>query len=88
VRTQPSSSGNAVEIRLPTAYLREMELSSVVPPPFATQLDGEATVYRFRGASHSSEYLFRLRPRRWGRMEGAISQGNGPPAEFDQLVYP
>jgi hypothetical protein len=86
-----ASAANSGEITVwaDRAYLRDVEVSSIVPEPTRVSQLGKHIVYAFAvaAAAESSEIAFRYKPARAGRLHGSFGLSARAPVALRQFAF-
>ena len=69
-------------------YLGEVEVLRITPDPAAQELASNGMRYHFRVQDGSPAVTFRFKPQRPGRLSGQVRLNDGPPANFQQWLFP
>jgi hypothetical protein len=78
----------AFSLWLSGEYLKDAELVRMTPEPIAQELTSSGLRYHFRVEEGPQTVILRFKPERGGRLSGAIRLNDGPPAAFDQWLFP
>lgn len=71
------------------AYLANVEVDEISPPPISVEQKGPRQIYSFAAdAAERFEATIRLQHASWGRTTGVIGLTGGPDVRFTQTVYP
>jgi hypothetical protein len=87
--SRPSEPSNGTfSLWLSNDYLSDAELVRITPEPVTQELASNGVRYHFR-IEHGPRYvIFRFKPERSGRLSGSIRLNDGPPATFEQWLFP
>jgi hypothetical protein len=69
-------------------YLKDAELVRMTPEPTAQELVSNGVRYHFPVQDGPRTVILRFKPERSGRLSGSIRLNDGPPAMFDQWLFP
>jgi hypothetical protein len=73
---------------LPNDYLQDAELVRITPEPSTQELASNGVRYHFPVQDGPQTVILRFKPERSGRLSGSIRLNDGPPATFDQWIFP
>ncbi len=84
-----AATGAEVTVWADQSYLRDVEVSSIVPAPKRVEQRGRRILYVFSSndAAEPSEITFRYEPTRAGRLNGRFGVSEGAPAEVRQFAF-
>lgn len=88
VEISPPVGTRDIELWLARGYAEHIEIETISPEPVSTAAGREALFYRFRVADAPTTITFNYRPRKTGRLHGAIGLTRNPGIGFSQQVYP
>lgn len=90
VRLRPGPADDQAEFRISGAYMAQMKIDSISPPPEYVRLDGNDMVFGFRsrGGSGNGYVTIFARPQSMGLLGGQIGTPDGQTVSFQQFVYP
>lgn len=84
---QPGS--DKTRISFSNAYIRELEFTSITPPPERTIAEGGVLTFLFdTQAGVPAELHFHFEPEQIGSMRGTVAMDGGSPVHLSQFVYP
>ena len=69
-------------------YLQDAELVRMTPEASTQELVSNGVRYRFHVQDGPQTVILRFKPERSGRLSGSIRLNDGPPAIFDQWIFP
>ena len=90
VRVRPSAATEGeVAVWIDLSYLRDLEVSSVVPEPKRVEQDGERVTYVFAStaAGELGDIGVRFKPTRAGRLHGRFGLSSGATAAVRQFAF-
>lgn len=87
--TPADASGGQLELKIDNAYLNQVELHGIVPPPGQIRVSGNQTVCDFAAVhpNHEMTIQFFIEPNNAGVLRGGI-EANGHAQTVNQFVYP
>ena len=78
-----------LRLRLPRAWLEQMRLEEIEPPPLRdTLLDEERELVFAVAGSRRLQLSLHVEPRGWGRVAGEVAVVGGPRIPWKQVVFP
>jgi hypothetical protein len=69
-------------------YFQDAELVRMTPEPATQELVSNGVRYHFPVQDGPQRVILRFKPERSGRLSGSIRLNDGPPAVFDQWIFP
>jgi hypothetical protein len=85
-----SASGGNVRLWIGSAYLHDVDVQQVTPPPERVELGSDRLTYVFRSgdSAAAAEIVFVVEPQSWGELHGLAGIGGGEPVAFAQIIFP
>jgi hypothetical protein len=82
--------GGTFRLAINQDYLRGVQIDQITPTPDHTEAGEDRHLFVFRAADpgRPTAVVFHLEPEGPASLHGAVSVPGGPPAAFDQVVYP
>lgn len=89
VRISPPGNSGEAALWIDLPYLRDVEITSIVPEPSRTEHRGEHVAYVFPVASHAAplEIIVRYEPTRAGRLSGRLGTSDGATVTVRQVAF-